>query len=1362
MGPGQHESRNLSGTPQTSCSRDNSPSKGKMTITLTSAAGETDETAKVKIELNNPELVAERVVTQLARKFPPESVVTIATDTHHNKSSSSSSGDSHDERTSISSHQRLHKLVREDIPDFMSESSVGAPQFATSQYYLVSRELDTAVPVADTQKEIRLFDGSCIAVDESQVYTVHYDETGHAMGAANGFDKSIRPILPLPDKPGIATFTQDYFVSNELELAVPIVPGQKVVHLVDGSTVDINPQDVVSVFYGEKGLGLFYRQHDGLVAPGFPAKRGVAISCVPHQSTGSDSVPIASSEVMPLKSSPSYRKNISVVLFDAKGEPICVRNSSGGLVPGRLESAGSVASVEYFYAPIRSDNKAASTAAQIVGVEDSRARLSTGVTVPMFAEDVVVCLKSARGKDIGVFKNDRRPSLARGTLEDHCPTVWKQARGGSLANKDNDQIHRTSAPEQRGQSAGRRRNSPDVDSNHSSRRRREGRRSSPPKRREELWARTQSYCYSDDIDYAIPILPEQGHIKLSDGKKIPVEKNKLYAVDYDIRGFPMVTVHPDGRVSEWAVEKPGIAIKVQDYFIHKELLYAVPVIPGQREVTISDGTTVPITSRSVVSVYYDAHGKPVFSISGSNRRIRPGLTQKPGVAWSVQYFNLIDADDGTGEQFVVPFKGYQSKIDDPRRLQKIAVDRDAIVTVFFDKNRRPLYSQLADGSLVGGGLLGSRQGSTDEDSHSISSDYVDCPVRIKKSRGPSNVGPGRPSVASSSFHSSQKSEVEMCFDYAGNHVKAERVSSRAPVKIDYLSDLTLPAKAQPYVISNELQYAVPIVPEQTEIVMLDGSSLEVEPADTALVFYNALGNLLFHRMVESSTIFDGPPTKEGIVPTVVAYAIEKDSRRSRSGSERAYPMLVGGKEYSSARGQIERVQESDTVAIFYGSDGLPVFSQNTDGSLVSGILDIKGAAARIVSYFFPERDKFCYFLAPGQREVRLHNGSKAKITPQRLGHVLLNEDGDVVGAIIPGHGVSHKLTREVYRAAGGSRSKKVGSAGVGGSNYWLSPDSSVASVDRWVSEYDVTETGALSNSARRHHRESIVSNLSSAGSAIVGTRSAKDLSRRRINERGGTLQPPNRDTTPGSTYLDSEYGSRSSSKRQEIIERRIPKHQIEYVEKIVEVPEVHYVDKHVEVEQIEWQTKIVKKKQIVERPVEHVKYVPKIETKIIERVIEVPQIIEVPRPEIIEQKVKVDRFVDKKKAAVVSQTFKPVIRDGLDVIEEVECLKLEPKLIPVDVYVPKLKRSMLIAVGPTKEQQKEIDVPLAHYNSLVLKMNPMYANNYEKLPLVKADQGSFPLLPSDQRVTVVNPTNQEIADLLKSARLISRTIGDKH
>lgn len=1337
-----------------------------MTITLTSPVGESDETAKVKIELNNPELVAERVVTQLARKFPPESVVTIATKKHLERAScsSSSSEDSHDEHTSISSHQRLHRLLREDISDYVSESSAGAPLLAASQSYLVSPDLTSAVPIADNQREVRLSDGTSINVDESQVYTVHYDETGHAMGASSGFEKS--PKLPLPEKPGIATFTQDYFISDALELAVPIVPGQKLVHLVDGSTVDITPQDVVSVFYGEKGLGLFYRQHTGLVTPGLPAKAGVAVACIPHQSTGVESVPIASSEVIPLKSSPSYRRNISVVLYDSKGSPICVRKSSGGLVPGRLESSASAASVEYFYSPTRSESRS-TQASQVVNVIENQAKLANGTTTPLFPEDIVICLKNSKGSDIGVFKSDRRPSLARGTLEDHCPTIWKQMRSKSPADvyeePDEPAPRRASRPVRLPdrtitERVPPRESSPASESMRSSRHRR--RRISPPRKREEEWSRTQSYSYCEEINYCIPFLPDQRHIRLSDGQKIPVQSSTLYTVDYDTKGFPMVTTHPDGRVTDWSVDKPGIAVKVQDYFSHKELLYSVPIVPGQREITISDGTTVPVQARSVTSVFYDAHGQPVFSIGGSNRRIRPGLIQKPGIAWSVQYFNLIDTDDGTGEQFVVPFKGHQTKIEDPRRSTgyTIPVDRQEIVTVFFDKNRRPLYSQLADGTLVGGGLLGSRQGSTDEDSRSLSSDHesfpASVPLRIKRA----DVSTNRPSVGSSSYPSSQKSEVEMSFDYAGNHVKAERVSSRAPVKIDYLSDLSLPAKAQPYVVSNELQYAVPIVPEQSEILMLDGSSFEVEARDTALVFYNALGNMLFHRMVDSSHIIDGPPDKEGIVPTVIAYAVERDGRRLRGG-ERACPMLVGGTEYISSRGQKERVQESDTVAIFYGSDGLPAFSQNTDGSLVSGILDLKGAASRIVSYYFPERDEYCYFVAPGQKDVRLSNGTKARITPQRLGHVLLNEEGDVIAAIVPGHGVLTRLTREVYRAGG--RRKKPSSR-VNASQFWLSPDSSVSSADRWVSEYDVTETGALINSARRHHRESVVSNLSSNGSAIVGARSSvvKRGPRRRIEDEDSRT-PPNRDTTPGSTYLDSEFGSKSSSKRQEIIERRVPKAQIEYVEKIVEVPEVHYVDKHVEVEQIEWQTKIVKKKQIVERPVEHVKYVPKIETKIIERVIEVPQIIEVPRPEIIEQKVKVDRFVDSKKPAVVAQTFKPVIRDGLDVVEEVECLKLEPKLIPVDVYVPKLKRSMLIAVGPTKEQQKEIDVPLAHYNSLVLKMNPMYANNYEKLPLVKADQGSFPLLPSDQRITVVNPTNQEIADLLKSAKLISRTINER-
>lgn len=120
----------------------------------------------------------------------------------------------------------------------------------------------------------------------------------------------------------------------------------------------------------------------------------------------------------------------------------------------------------------------------------------------------------------------------------------------------------------------------------------------------------------------------------------------------------------------------------------------------------------------------------------------------------------------------------------------------------------------------------------------------------------------------------------------------------------------------------------------------------------------------------------------------------------------------------------------------------------------------------------------------------------------------------------------------------------------------------------------------------------------------------------------------------------------------------------------------------------------------------------------------------------------------------VARKINPLIRESNDIIEDVECLRLEPELMPVDVFVPRLVASKLIATGNTTETARKMEIPLAHYNSLVLKMNPRFANNYEKMPMIKTNAGCFPLLTADRQITVLPPTVDEITRVLIAAGMV--------
>lgn len=118
------------------------------------------------------------------------------------------------------------------------------------------------------------------------------------------------------------------------------------------------------------------------------------------------------------------------------------------------------------------------------------------------------------------------------------------------------------------------------------------------------------------------------------------------------------------------------------------------------------------------------------------------------------------------------------------------------------------------------------------------------------------------------------------------------------------------------------------------------------------------------------------------------------------------------------------------------------------------------------------------------------------------------------------------------------------------------------------------------------------------------------------------------------------------------------------------------------------------------------KHVPKVQTKVVEKEIEViGDVIEVPRPFLIENRVVVPRFVDNPVPTVVSQTLTPTFVESGEHVVEVRLREYEAEAIAVDIFLPRpIDRNIAITGGITRTHTP-VEIPLAHYNSLVLKLN---------------------------------------------------------
>eukprot|EP01071_Lankesteria_metandrocarpae_P007818 Lankesteria_metandrocarpae@DN4792_c0_g1_i1.p1 len=292
-----------------------------------------------------------------------------------------------------------------------------------------------------------------------------------------------------------------------------------------------------------------------------------------------------------------------------------------------------------------------------------------------------------------------------------------------------------------------------------------------------------------------------------------------------------------------------------------------------------------------------------------------------------------------------------------------------------------------------------------------------------------------------------------------------------------------------------------------------------------------------------------------------------------------------------------------------------------------------------------------------------------------------------------------------------------------------------------VSQEGLSLFGRLPNQGQLHHRDS----YESVGT-VDGHRHA-DGHPHYASMAAPTVDP-NAEITVRYVEVPVIQEVIKEVKKEEIVEveKRVPRYDIEYLEKIVEVPYVEYIDKYVEVEQVHEVTRPVVTRKVIDVPREYYSYIPKIVgEKIVEKIIEVPQMVDVPKPYIVPQPVPKAVPVTREVETLVAQTLRPVLVCDESESIEVGVRQYIPKVVCVDVYIPKPIDTPLKPLGKLRDSHRIVDVPTPQYNSLVQHLNPHLSHPNqlkgagETMQLRHAMDGSFPVLLPHEKVSVISP-----------------------
>jgi len=197
---------------------------------------------------------------------------------------------------------------------------------------------------------------------------------------------------------------------------------------------------------------------------------------------------------------------------------------------------------------------------------------------------------------------------------------------------------------------------------------------------------------------------------------------------------------------------------------------------------------------------------------------------------------------------------------------------------------------------------------------------------------------------------------------------------------------------------------------------------------------------------------------------------------------------------------------------------------------------------------------------------------------------------------------------------------------------------------------------------------------------------------------------------------------------------------------------VEEVIRHVEVPQVVEEIKHVPKIEVVDRPYEVVKEVPRVEIQKIEKVVDVgAEQIEVPKAHVSQQTVPMCSYNDSEAMLIVGQKVTPVIIDGAaaggslaltqgghghagssgEIV--VDVAEYSPEVMPVDIHVAKFVDQELVMVQGQKETiHRVVTVSAMQYNSMLRYLNAHLSHvEMEGLPYLTDHTGSVQFLPQD-------------------------------
>lgn len=212
-----------------------------------------------------------------------------------------------------------------------------------------------------------------------------------------------------------------------------------------------------------------------------------------------------------------------------------------------------------------------------------------------------------------------------------------------------------------------------------------------------------------------------------------------------------------------------------------------------------------------------------------------------------------------------------------------------------------------------------------------------------------------------------------------------------------------------------------------------------------------------------------------------------------------------------------------------------------------------------------------------------------------------------------------------------------------------------------------------------------------------------------------------------------------------IVEREkiVKKPQINYVDRVVEVPQIQYIEKYVDgPEQIVWTEKYEVDHKVIEVPREVERIVVKPVVEFVEEIVHKPYSVF----RNVQQQITIDTnipvFQDTEVPIVVAQSLRSNFQETSQEFE-FNLKSYEPVLIPTEVFIPVAVDFKSLFRLDLRTSHSTVDVPSAHWNSLVKEANPGVRNE-EYLPLVRNTLTSaIPTLPAFEKVEIIQPVSPE-------------------